>query len=219
MCGRFNTLDTQELRELLQRLGVQALPEFRRDICPGQYAHFVIERNGERQLLNGMWSLLIEPRPSGVGFRPKPKYSTLNARSDNLMTLKSWRERYPRQRAIVPATAFHEWRDGQCYAITQPGAVAFGSLYELWPYGEQLVPAFSIITVPPHPKLSHIHEKSLPLLLEPGDFDTWLSPEFSHVDDFADLLQPRLRRPLLVTPVDSPKGLNPVGETEFIAAD
>lgn len=219
MCGRFNTIDTAELRALVHRLGVQSLPEFRRDICPGQFAYFVIERDGERQLLSGMWSLLIEPRPNGPGFRPNPKFSTLNARSDKLMTLKSWRERYPRQRAIIPATAFHEWNKSRCYAITQPGAIAFGGLYELWRFGEQLVPAFTIITVPPHPRFAHIHDKSLPLMLEPADFDTWLSPSFTHVDDFADLLQPRLRRPLLVTPVDSPVGLNPVGEVETIPAD
>lgn len=31
------------------------------------------------------------------------------------------------------------------------------------------LPAFAVFTLPPHPRFSHIHDKSLPLMLEPRD--------------------------------------------------
>jgi putative SOS response-associated peptidase YedK len=54
------------------------------------------------------------------------------------------------------------------------GAVALGGLYEIWRFGDELVPGFSVIRLPPHLKFAHIHAKSLPLMLEPEDFDAWL---------------------------------------------
>jgi putative SOS response-associated peptidase YedK len=220
MCGRYNVLDSIEMRMLMNELRFDEIPEERRNVAPGSVAQFVLERDGQRQLVQGIWSLLIKPKLDGSGFRPDPKFSTLNARSDRLRSSPLWKRRYMQQRAIVPASAFHEWVGKQCYNIAQADqAIALGGLYECWQFGEALVPSFSIITVPPHPRFAHIHAKSLPLMLEPGDFDAWLDPSFTQVDAFNDLMQPRLRHALLATPVDTPKTLHPVGEAETIAAD
>lgn len=220
MCGRYNVSDSPLVRALMATLGMAIYPDSRRNIAPGAHGQFVIERGNQRNLIDGYWSLLIEPKPDGSGYRPNPAYSTFNARADALTTKPLWRKRFRSQRAIVPATGFHEWKDGRVFQVEQSGqALALAGLYEFWEIGDEVVPAFSVITLPPHPKFSHIHEKSLPLMLEPGDFDMWLDPNFTQVEAFADLLQPRLRRPLLVTLIDSPKTLLPVGEVELIGAD
>ena len=185
------------------------------------HGQFVIERGGERELLDGYWSLLIEPRPdSKPGFRPNPKFKTFNARSDRLEASPLWRGRYHSKRAIIPADGFHEWVGKQCYQVGQEGqAMALAGLYDLWELGGELVPAFTVITVPPHPRFSHIHDKSLPLMLEPKDYDLWLDPSFSRVEAFLDIHQPILHHALQVTPIASPVTLEPLGPPEVIAAD
>ncbi|MDH0342106.1 SOS response-associated peptidase [Chromobacterium haemolyticum] len=221
MCGRYNVIDDDDISRLMSRLGLEAKPQERRNVAPGAYGQFVVERAGTRQLVDGMWSLLIEPKPDGrEEFRPNPKFSTLNARSDRLKSSPLWRKRYARQRCVVPASAFHEWVGKQCYNVRQAGqALALGGLYETWQYGDVVVPSFTIVTLPPHPRFAHIHHKSLPLMLEPDSFDAWLDPTFTSVEAFDDLLRPVLRHALLARPIDSPKTLSPVGATEEIAAD
>jgi putative SOS response-associated peptidase YedK len=220
MCGRFNVSPSHGVQSLLERLRVEAPIEARRNIAPGAHGQFVVERQGRRELLDGVWSLLIEPRPAAPGFRPDPKFSTFNARSDRLEASPLWRRRFHSQRCIVPADGFHEWVGKHCHNIAQEGrALALGGLYELWDFDEVLVPSFTVITVPPHPRFAHIHTKSLPLMLEPEDFDLWLDPAFHHTDAFRDLLRPRLRHALVVTPVASPVSLHPDGESEIIVAD
>ena len=85
-----------------------------------------------------------------------------------------------RGRAIIPANGFHEWTGPkghkQCHNITATGtAIAFAGLYELWGFQDEVVPSFTIITLPAHPRFSHIHDKSIPLMLRREDFDLWLA--------------------------------------------
>lgn len=221
MCGRYNVSDSPAIRLLMKALRVSGIPEARRNVAPGAHGQFVIEREGERELLEGYWSLLIEPKPDGrPGYRPNPKFKTFNAKSERLEASTLWRGRYRSKRAIVPVDGFHEWQGKQCYQIQQEGrAIALAGLYEFWEFGDEVVPAFTVITLPPHPGFKHIHDKSLPLMLEPEDYDAWLDPDFSQVGAFQSLLMPRLHHVLQVTPIDSPTGLRAVGPMEMIAAD
>lgn len=220
MCGRFNVSDSPVMRQFMKSLRVTHLLETRLNIAPGAMGQFVIEQDGERQLLDGYWSLLIEPRPDGKpGFRPNPKFKTFNARCDRLETSPLWRGRFRSKRAIIPADGYHEWVGKQCYQIQQPERViALAGLYDFWEFGGELVPAFSVITLPEHPRMAHIHN-TLPLMLEPKDFDAWLDPGFTQVEAFHDLMRPALHHALRVTPVASPATLTPSGVTEFIEAD
>lgn len=220
MCGRFNVTDDPYVQTLMEGLGMPLYPKPRRNIAPGAPGEFVVERDGQRQLVEGIWSLLVKQKPDGSGFRPDPEFKTFNARSDRLTSSPLWRRRYPNKRAIVPASGFHEWVGKQCYQVSQEGqALALGALYEFWDFDSEVVPSFTIITVPPNPRFAHIHDKSLPLMLERRDFDAWLDPDFHQVEAFADLMQSRLRHPLCVTPVASPATLEPVGPVEVIEAD
>lgn len=220
MCGRYNVSDRPATRQLLADLGVDGRLENRRNIAPGAHGQFVIERDGQRELLDGLWSLLIEPKPDGSGYRPSPKFSTFNARSDRLQGSPLWRGRYAHKRAIVPADGFHEWAGKQPFQVEQEGrAMALGALYEIWEFDGHVVPCFAVITAPPHPRFAHIHAKSLPLMLEPDDYDLWLDPTFSQTDAFQDLLLPRLRHALMATPIASPQTLQPMGASEVIAPD
>ncbi|MFE8071802.1 SOS response-associated peptidase family protein [Marinobacteraceae bacterium S3BR75-40.1] len=224
MCGRFNVIDDPLVHELMDILGVPLYPETRRNVAPGGKGQIVLEAGCGRILEDAYWSLMIEPKPEGPGYRPSPKYSTFNARSTNLMKSPLWRKRFVSQRAIVPVSGFHEWvgekGHKQCYNIRgREDALALAGLYEYWEFGDETVPAFTVITLPPHPRFSHIHPKSIPLMLRQADFDAWLDPDFHDTNAFQDLLHTRISVPLVVEPVDSPNRLQPVGAEEVIAED
>ncbi|WP_422732747.1 SOS response-associated peptidase family protein [Marinobacter azerbaijanicus] len=124
----------------------------------------------------------------------------------------------------MPASGFHEWTGGkghkQCYNIHPVNsAIAFAGLCELWDFQGEVVPSFTIITLPPHPRFSHIHPKSIPLMLKAEDFDMWLDPHLTNTDPLQHLLGTRIREPLLVEPVKSPGSLEKAGPGEEIAAD
>jgi putative SOS response-associated peptidase YedK len=76
-----------------------------------------------------------------------------------------------------------------------------------------------VITLPPHPRFSHIHPKSIPLMLRPNDFELWLDPNFQQVEAFYYLLKAHIRAPLVCEPVHSPTDLGLAGEPEVLTAD
>ena len=118
MCGRYNVTDSPEIRALMERLklpGTVPIPTL--NVPPGGSGEFVVEAAGDRHLLTGIWSLLIESRPTGTGYRPNPKFQTFNARSDRLTSSPLWKKAYPSKRCIMPVSAFHEWKGKQVYNI------------------------------------------------------------------------------------------------------
>lgn len=224
MCGRYNVTDDPLVQDLLEILGIPIRIHTRLNIAPGAKGQIVYETGQGRTLEDAIWSLLIERKPDGSGYRPSPKYSTFNARSGSLGTSPLWKQRFHSQRAIIPASGFHEWTGEkgrkQCYNIHPvDSAIAFAGLYELWDFGEETVPSFTIVTLPPHPGFSHIHPRSIPLMLTPDDFDMWLDPNLTNTDPLQHLLKTQIRQPLLVEPIRSPAELQPVGQGEEIAAD
>ncbi|SFM77602.1 SOS response-associated peptidase [Marinobacter zhejiangensis] len=224
MCGRYNIIDSPEVGNLMDILGLTLYPETRYNIAPGSQGQIVYQVGDERYLDDAYWSLLMEPKPDGTGYRPSPDYSTFNARSGSLGSSPLWKPRFHSQRAIIPASGFHEWTGEkghkQCYNIrAESGAIAFAGLYEIWDFEGERVPAFTIVTLPPHPRFSRIHPKSIPLMLRPDDFDMWLDPYLTNTDPLQHLLKSQIRQPIIVEPVRSPERLEPVGEAEHLQAD
>lgn len=226
MCGRYNITNDEPMRRLIAQLGLKKLPRPQLNVPPGGIGEIVLETEQGRELREAVWSILIEPEPDGDGYRPDPKYSTFNAQSRRLMTSPLWKRHYRHHRAILPASGFHEWQGKpghkQCMNIHGTGdnsSLALASLYQEWQFGDENVTSFSVITLPPHPRFEHIHAKSIPLMLEPKDFDAWLDPSFVDENAFSDLIKTHIPFDLEVVPIRSPKDLAIAGESELITAD
>lgn len=220
MCGRMNVTDHPGIQELMDDLGIPYLPKPKLNIAPGNYAEFVIDTGEDRELVNGMWSYLIEEKPKGEGFRPHHRYTTFNAQSRKLEDSRLWHDAYLNHRCIVPVSGFHEWNHGVCYNVTPANkqAIALGGLYKINYFNEQPVPSFCVITLPPQPQFEHIHKKSFPLILTPDQFDQWLDPDNKQIEMFDPLLEAGIPYRIEVTPVVSPDNLNAIGEGEVIEA-
>ena len=98
-----------------------------------------------------------------------------------------------------------------------------GGLTRYWrhPKTEAVTQSCSVITLPPHPKLKHIHAKSMPLIL-PQDktvIDNWLDTTQTDVSQFAPLLESHIPQSLTATPINKPSIYQAVGPSETITAD
>ena len=107
----------------------------------------------------------------------------INARADTLAQKPAFRDAYRRRRCLVPASGFYEWQripggKQPWYVTSADGAMlAFAGLWERWrlPGGDPVL-TFTIVTTDANAKLKDIHER-MPAILEPEDFDAWLSDE------------------------------------------
>jgi putative SOS response-associated peptidase YedK len=219
MCGRMNVSDSPFVKELMNALGMTALPQVRNNIGPGSQADIVIQQNDERQLIEALWSLLIEPKKDKPGYRPNPKWQTFNSKSSRLTSSPLWSSAFKSHRAIIPATCFFEWKDKVCYAIEPvDSAIAFAGLYRNWQFEDQSIYSFSVITLPGQANFKHIHEKSYPLMLKAKDYEQWLDPKLKDTNVFKALLDSGIRKEINVTPVDSPKNMSLIGEQQIVTA-
>ena len=110
MCGRFNLIDSPEVRSLCDSLGVQ-IPNscISQDIAPGgQIAVIYESRSGlakKRRVSQAIWWLFLDRKT----LKPDYRYASFNSRSDKLhkpqgISYIPYRE----SRCIIPASAFVE---------------------------------------------------------------------------------------------------------------
>lgn len=230
MCGRLNVIDDPDVRELCEGLQVQLFPErpiFGRFIRATNQVSIVRQKDGIRRMDNAIWWLLIEH--AETGFKPS-KYTSFNTRYDKLNIKGSaGYQAYRQSRCIIPAKDFGEteyvnnkplhYHD----LIAKDGAILLGGLCREWlnkNTGETAL-SCSVITLPPHPKLMHIHSKASPLLL-PLDTDLinrLLDESITDTDEFATLLQPCIPYDLIAYQIDKPSTYQPIAEQFTIFSD
>lgn len=226
MCGRFNVTDDPYMHALLDSLGVdlgQLPTRVSNDIAPTATVSIVVSNGKETVLRDACWWLLMHHEDGRI--RPLTKYASFNTRSDKLNVKGSaGYDAFRQTRCIIPASGFVETQQGNAYAMDPVGsAIAFGGLFRRWidgTTGEEIL-SCSIITLPPHPKISPYHAKSIPLILPP-ELDIqrkWLESPAANVGELEALLSPQLPLPLKVTPIEKASKRNPIGESVLLAAD
>ncbi|KPK01225.1 MAG: hypothetical protein AMS20_14025 [Gemmatimonas sp. SG8_28] len=192
MCGRFSQAQIAELdREVFRLLELPAL-EPRYNIAPTQEVAVVRERrNGERVLQLLRWGLIPSwAKDPAIGNR------MINARAETLAAKPAFKRPFARQRCIVPADGFYEWKrtEGtkQPYYIRREdgGSMAFAGLWDRWRSdSDATVDSFTIVTTTPNDLVASIHNR-MPAILLPDGYDMWLDPENHDVDDLSSLLGP-----------------------------
>ena len=177
MCGRYVVDVTKE--ELSQRF--HATVELIKltssyNVTPGSYIPAVIQQSPNTVVLM-KWGLI--PHWSKE-FRVK--YSTINARAENLSTSPVYRLPYQKQRCLIPANGFYEWQVidkniKQPYFIflKNRSLFSFAGIFDTWKDAEDKVFwTCSLITTAPNDIVRHIHSR-MPVILKIDDEQTWLS--------------------------------------------
>lgn len=217
MCGRF----TQEGESLP---GIEVEPENGQDAGDAERVRYngapsqdfwVIRRHPETGRYHRgclIWGLIPHWVKESDGGR-KP----INARSETVSRLPSFRDTYAKRRCIVPISNFFEWRKTtppkQPYAIGMKNGAPFGlaGIWENWknPETEEYVRTFCILTCPANELIATIHDR-MPVILPRAAYDRWLSPI---EPDPRDLLAPypaeQMRMWPISTRVNSPRNDDP----------
>lgn len=195
MCGRVSLLANPEL--LLQLFGVDGVPDQgpQFNTAPTDPVLAIRERKGERQAEWMRWGLV----PSWAK-DPKIGARMINARSETVATKSAFRSAFTKRRCLIAVDGFYEWeRQGKTKLpwrfvmdadlATEP-PFALAGLWEPWkqPDGEWLITA-TILTTTANALVERIHDR-MPVILEPGDFETWLDPAMSERDTLAGMLVP-----------------------------
>lgn len=186
MCGRITQRSPPDQLGLRITTGTPDDPRVkdvppRYNGAPGQ-EYWVIRQNhetGMRSLDRLWWGLIPYWAKEATGGR-RP----INAKSETIASLPTFREAYKRRRCLLPIDNFFEWKgvkgakNKQPYAIAmksgQPFAVA--AIWENWkrPGSEDWVRTFCVITCPANDLVAEIHDR-MPVILAPSAYDRWLS--------------------------------------------
>jgi putative SOS response-associated peptidase YedK len=203
MCGRFAiTLPPDAVRAYFQYVEQPNFPP-RTNIAPTQPIPVIrMERDPEgqsaRHFVLVRWGFL-----PGFVKDPKDFPLVINARSETAAEKPSFRNALRRRRCIIAADAFYEWKrdhngKGKAKKPSIPflirrrdGApMALAALWETWmgPNGEEMDTA-CILTTEANDLMAPIHDR-MPVILEPEDFDTWLSLNEEDTEQAAALMVP-----------------------------
>ncbi|MGH9115878.1 MAG: SOS response-associated peptidase [Acidimicrobiales bacterium] len=207
MCGRYTSTSTvSDLSAIFEtdEIDAGALPA-RYNVAPTLDVYVVRsgradgEGHSGRCLTTMRWGLVPSwAKDPSVGSR------MINARAEGIATKPAYRAALVRRRCIVPADAFYEWQrrtgpDGRPagklpYAIRRrDGApMAFAGLWEVWREGEDpdspRLRTCTIVTTSANQLMAPIHDR-MPVVLDRGDWVTWLDPGVGAADA-AGLLVP-----------------------------
>jgi putative SOS response-associated peptidase YedK len=181
VCGRY-TLNLRS-ETYADAYGVQPPLDFspRYNIAPTQAAPII--RPDADGLLE---SLMLRWGFPAVQGRP-----LINARGETVDAKPSFREAFRSRRILVPGTGYHEFMSSGTgpkqpyhFRLRSQEPLAFAGLWTRDGEAE----CFTVLTTDAHDSTRHIHDRQ-PVILEPEDWQAWLSPE-SDSRDLTTLLRP-----------------------------
>jgi len=194
VCGRYNLITDAEAlidffeidQVLVEAKGLRP----RYNIAPGQSVPIIRNAGRGNELLLARWGLI--PHWSR---EPGTKYSTINARAETVAEKPSYRDAFKRQRCLIPANGFYEWRrDGDKktpHHIHAPdnGLLAFAGVWDHWDKQGEGFDSCSIIVTTASRIMQPIHER-MPVILNPAQYSTWLNPAHYNRAQLESMLVP-----------------------------
>jgi putative SOS response-associated peptidase YedK len=133
---------------------------------------------------DGAWEVTL----FHFGFQPTwGKRAWVNARCETLFSSNAFASAARKRRCLVPAVGWYEWQGSespkQPYVFHLDGfrPFAFAGIWTArrshggWSHN------FAIVTRPALPYLERIHDR-MPAILNPRDYQAWLSPETEHAE-------------------------------------
>lgn len=180
MCGRMVAINLKKLAGLegkgrtvrdLVRTYID-----RYNLAPKQQAVTVHQVDGEWVISERQWGLIPSwADDESVGAK------LINARSETVAKLPSFRAAFKRGRLLIPVSGFYEWAviagKKRPYFIhpTAGGYWYFAGLGESWPGPDGSVKSFTVITTEANNAMSELHHR-MPVILAPENLETWLDP-------------------------------------------
>ena len=193
MCGRFVRKSTiTVIEDEFDIYEVQWASEPSYNVAPSQDVACVIGNGGNR---------LVKFRWGFVPFwadDPSIGYKMINARAETVAQKKSFARAFKKQRCLVVADGFYEWKklaDGKrkipLYVhLREDRPFGFGGLYENWKSKDgTTLQTCTIITTRANDLMATIHNR-MPVIIPPDDRKLWLDTSVQDPDVLLPLLEP-----------------------------
>lgn len=208
MCGRFTLrASASVLAEQFAAIAdITLVPRF--NVAPTQPIAVVRARPDssplQRELAIVRWGLIPSwAKDAGIGGR------MINARSETVAAKPAFRAAFRRQRCLIPADGFFEWRrqgkSKQPYFIQMAGEQPFAmaGLWESWngPDGNE-IESCTILTTLPNELMQVIHDR-MPVILPSETCGEWLDPAQADPEPLKRLLVPFDAGQMKARPVSS----------------
>ena len=189
MCGRFVRSST--IKEIAAYFDVEqpALdlePSY--NVAPAQDI-IIINNLGVKQIVKCRWGF-VPPWAKDLS----EGYNMINARSETVAEKPSFKTAFRKQRCLVIANGFYEWRKEKrrkvpFYVSLKSGKpFGFAGLYTVWisPEGEKMCTC-AILTTGASDLIAPVHDR-MPVVIPRDKEDLWLAPEVNDADLLRDLL-------------------------------
>jgi putative SOS response-associated peptidase YedK len=177
MCGRFALAYPRS--SLIDWYHAASMPEIepRYNIAPSTDILVVRDSANGREGVMMRWGLI----PHWV--KDTQKLPLLfNARAESLTIKPMFKHAFRRQRCLIPASGFYEWKllpDGKSkqpfYICAKDGPLPFAGLWETATVNEVTMDSCTIITTESNTLMRSIHDR-MPVILPPEVWDAWLTP-------------------------------------------
>lgn len=187
MCGRFSLrTPPEELARKFKAQKYQAVPP-RYNISPAQEVLAVMSKGEDRELALLLWGLIPSWSREPRGF--------INARAETILDKPSFRQSFKRQRCLIPADGFFEWRkQGRVkqpfyFQLKDGRPFAFAGIWDEWQGEGVVLPSCAIITTKPNEVVHPVHDR-MPVILQEEDYELWLDDDPGKQHRRMELLRP-----------------------------
>ena len=188
MCGRFSRIQGKDI--IMDYFGLTKAktidPSF--NVSPKSDAAVITQQ--EPNLLSSMnWGL--------VPWWSKTReftYDYINVRSETIFEVKTSSRLVRKNRVLVPASGFYEWKNlGNrkipfYFTLKKRQLFAFAGIYSKWELEEQPLYTFAIITTDANSLVGKVHHR-MPVILSENNTNYWLDDNISDVE-VLDILSP-----------------------------
>jgi putative SOS response-associated peptidase YedK len=191
MCGRY--VRYTPVLELITRFGAERLspnlPESSYNIAP-THEIVIINSEGVKQIVPARWGLVPSwAKEPSIGNR------MINARAETITKKPAFRHAFTKQRCLVPANGFYEWKtEGKrkipmYFTVGSKEVFAFAGLYNVWtsPSGETLYTC-TIITTEANEVVRPYHDR-MPVILPRDKEGLWLDSSVADTETLLPLLR------------------------------
>ncbi|BDI33986.1 DUF159 family protein [Capsulimonas corticalis] len=183
MCNRYNI--SVSAKDVADYFGIQlvlgeaanSMPNY--NVAPTQTIATVLQRDGDRVMDAMRWGFI----PSWA--KMQSKVVATNAISEEIAGKPLYRSAWKaRQRCLVPATGFFEWRGEKGakepinFKVKDQELFGLAGVYDRWidPVTNQAILSCAILTVAPNDLVSHVHNR-MPVIVHRDEENDWLSQD------------------------------------------
>ena len=177
MCGRFQL--SVKGKQISERFNIEVFDELYTpsyNCVPSQKLPVITNKQPDR-LSYFNWGLI----PFWTK-NPKVGAKSINTRSETISQKPSFKEAFKKQRCLIPANGYYEWKKGNSNTpyrifIKDERIFTIAGIWDVWKDAENReIYTFSIITTKANSILENIHGR-MPVILNPDDEKSWLQED------------------------------------------